>query len=63
MDDKACGRCKYWFVGAAPKSIRPDTLGQCRWEPPTLLEKGSFFPTTTAADWCSQYSAADPKTG
>jgi len=43
MDQRACGRCKYWFVGEAPKSIRPETLGQCRWGPAFLIERGSFF--------------------
>ncbi len=52
MDEK-CEDCRFWN--------RTNTShGECRWRPPPLPTKGSAtdrWPTTTADEWCGQWTA------
>lgn len=58
--DNSCGTCKFWHPGV--DEPKPETVGDCRWRPPTVVSSGlsgfkTQFPKTKSLDWCGQWAA------
>lgn len=66
MAERKCRYCLFWHSRLPGRAeLKDDTVGECRFNPPTLLlpgesrrttDKRGAWPETYGRDWCGQFS-------